>query len=209
MKTNLNLKAGIAFDRDLTTYRSINPSSSSLLSHKQDLKSSPTVLSSIPTPVICTTSSAKHNREIMIKHQTFQCQDNDKDVSSQAYTFKEDLESGMLTDVTINQFEALEKEERASRRSLLEKVKHQDIFFKLQPHPKVATLANPFSDGVYLDEGSKSRWTRKPRRERIYDNPSVKYSPRAYQNTASVVGSHFVKSFVPSSTLTSKDLSNR
>ncbi|XP_023346261.1 uncharacterized protein LOC111715193 isoform X2 [Eurytemora carolleeae] len=60
VKTNLNLKSGIAaFFTDLATYRSNNPSSSSHLSLKQNLKSTPTVLSSIPTPVICTTYSAK------------------------------------------------------------------------------------------------------------------------------------------------------
>ena len=60
VKTNLTLKSGIAaFFTDLATYRSNNPSSSSHLSLKQNLKSTPTVLSSIPTPVICTTYSAK------------------------------------------------------------------------------------------------------------------------------------------------------
>ena len=210
VKSNLNLKSGMAaFFTDLATYRSNNPSSSSYLSLKQNLKSTQTVLSSIPTPVICTTSSAKHNREIMLQNNTFQHQVNENNVPSQAFPFRQELKSSMLTDVTINQSESLGKEDRALRRSLQDKVKHHDIFLKLQPPPKVSKLTNPFSDGFHFTQGSESRWTGKSSRGRIYNNPSVKCSSRAYQKTPTVIRSPIDNSSIPSSTLTSKDLSNR
>ena len=210
MKTNLNLKSGIAaFFTDLATYRSNNPSSSSYLSLKQNLKSTPTVLSSIPTPVICTTSSAKHNREIMLQNNSCQHQVNENNVPSQAFPFRQELNSSMLTVVTINQSESLGKEHRALRRSLPDKVKHHEIFLKLQPPPKVPKLTNPFSDGFHFAQESESRWTGKSSRGIIYNNPSVKCSPRAYQKTATVNRSPIVNSSITSSTLTSKDLHNR
>ena len=177
MKTNLNLKSGIAaFSTDLATYRSNNPSSSSYLSLKQKLKSTPTVLSSIPTPVICTTSSAKNNRDIMIQNKTFQIKSIRKMCPSQALPFNKDL--------TLNQSESLV---RASRRLLLKKAKHQDVFFKLLPPPKVAILANPFSDGLHLSQESESRWTGKSTSGRIHNNSSVECSPSAYQKTTTVI----------------------
>ena len=206
VKTNLNLKSGIAaLFTDLATNRSINPSSNSHLSLRQNFKSTPTVLSSIPTPVICTTSSAKHNREIMLQNNTFQHQVNENNVPSQAFPFRQEFNSSMLTDVTINQSESLGKEDRALRRSLPDKVKHHAIFFKPEPPPKVAILSNPFADEFHFAQESESRWTGKSSRGRIYNIPSVKCSPSAYQNTQTVI----VNSSIPSSSLTSKYLSNR
>ena len=199
MKTNLNLKSGIAaFSTDLATYRSNNPSSSSHLSLKQKLKSTPTVPSSIPTPVICTTSSAKNNRDIMIQNKTFQIKSMRKMCPSQALPFKKDL--------TLNQSESLV---RASRRFLLEKAKRQDVFFKLLPPPKVAILGNPFSDGLHLSQESESRWTGKSTSGRIHNNSSVECSPSAYRKTTTVIRTPIINPTIPSSTLTSKDLSNR